>query len=151
MPDQKLGRPETQKYSTEFSTALKEEMALTAETLHVPLTELMVLGYLEALSGLRVEQLRMGFRRARRTLKWFPKPSEVRELAALEAQDLEPSKLLPEARPEWTAQDRKEWIEEMKKVSKTIERAALSEKELEDRKEVLRRQAEKLRSKAKGA
>src|ERR1700676_2101145 len=110
MGELKPGRLENRNRSTEFLEVLKQEMALTAETLNEPLTDLKNVGYLEALSGLRVEQIRMGFRRARRTLKWFPKPREVRELSALEAQDLEPSKLLPEARQEWTAKERKEWL-----------------------------------------
>jgi hypothetical protein len=147
MDELRAGRLETRNRSTEFLDALKQEMALTAETLGEPLTDLKIVGYLEALSVLRIEQIRMGFQRARRMLKWFPKPSEVRELSALEAQDLEPSKVLPEARPEWTAKDRKEWLDKMSKVAKTIEAAALSEKEREERKEVLRTQAEKLRSK----
>ena len=89
--------PATPKCSIEFLEALKQELALTTETLREPLTELMVLGYSEALSDLRVEQLRWGFRRARRTLRWFPKPCEVRELSALEADDLPPLLALPEA------------------------------------------------------
>lgn len=67
--------------SPEFLAALSQEMALTAETMNLQLSELQNIGYLEALSDLSVTEIRAGFKRARKTSNFFPKPIEVRELA----------------------------------------------------------------------
>src|SRR5229473_3117639 len=79
-----------QQLSQEFCETLAQELALTAETLNFELTELAVAGYREALSDMTPEQLRRGFKRARRALNWFPKPAEVRECAYEEWKDTQP-------------------------------------------------------------
>lgn len=103
--------------STEFLEALKYEMALTAETMNQELTALQNMGYIEALSDLNVEQVRAGFKRARRTLQFFPKPAEVRTLAEEEIEETRPKTYyLPEPEPMWTDEDRKKWVEDIYKV-----------------------------------
>lgn len=80
-------QPEMPMHSTEFSETLKQEMFLTASTLKTPIDPPMIIGYQEALADLRPDQIRAGFKRARRTLRFFPKPVDVRELSRLEFED----------------------------------------------------------------
>lgn len=76
------------KRSAEFSETLAREMALTTETFQVQLTELMMVGYSEALAGMTPKGLSLGFRRARRTWKFksLPPPAVIRECAEAEAE-----------------------------------------------------------------
>src|SRR6266849_11024087 len=113
-PLDKRNQKRQKQLSQEFCESLAQELALTAETLNFELTELAVAGYREALSDMTPEQLRRGFKRARRTLNWFPKPAEVRECAYEEWKDTQPvQQYLPEAEPKWTDEDRKQWVQEM--------------------------------------
>lgn len=117
-------RREQQELSPEFLQTLAQELALTAETMNFELTDLAVAGYREALSDLRPDQLRRGFRRARRTLNFFPKPNEVRECAYAEWQDEQPARqYLPEAEPQWTDEDRRQWSQEMEETFAKIKKA----------------------------
>lgn len=119
----KQSQREQQELSPEFLQTLAQELALTAETMNFELTDLAVAGYREALSDLRPDQLRRGFKRARRTLNFFPKPNEVRECAYAEWQDEQPTKYyLPEAEPRWTEEDRKQWGEEMQETFAKIKK-----------------------------
>lgn len=151
---QELEQMGTPKHSTEFSEALKQEMALTAETLNEPLSDMKIVGYLEALSNpvMRVEQIRMGFRRARRTLKWFPKPSEIRELAAIEADGIPVARKLAEHNYEpMSNADREHMKEQLRQVADRLgikKYEAPSEAEIGERKKALRKQAKQILRKA---
>lgn len=111
------GRP---KQSQEFSDVLAREMALTAETLGVQLTELMVAGYAEALAGMTPKIMSLGFRRARKKSRFFPKPIEVREWGYEEWELIRPRFQGLPAPPEPTAEqreaDKKLWEETMSKL-----------------------------------
>lgn len=107
--------------SAEFLEALKHEMALTAETLNHELTELQVLGYLEALADMSVVRLQAGFKRARRTLLFFPRPAEVRSLASDEIEATTPYRCLREPEPMWTEEERKDFVDN---ITKTLEKIA---------------------------
>lgn len=104
---------------SEFSLTLAEEMVTTAEVFRCELTDPMIRGYKEALDDLSPEQLRRGFKRSRRLLTFFPKPSELRECAYEEFREFPPEReVLPE--PIWTDADRKSWSQEMEKVREKL-------------------------------
>lgn len=96
------------KLSAQFLEALEQEMFLTASTLKETLDPPMIVGYQEALSDLRPDQIRAGFKQARKTLRWFPKPVEVRELCRI-AFDESPIGMhqLPEHVAELTPEEKK--------------------------------------------
>jgi hypothetical protein len=76
---------ETPKPSAEFSAALKQNLALFGEIFHQEITPLAVVGYLEALRDLSIEQLNRGCALALRNCKFMPRPAEIREHAQLPA------------------------------------------------------------------
>lgn len=144
-PDNR-NRKQQQQPSAEFLEVLKYEMALTSETMNQELSELQIMGYVEALAGMSIEKLRAGFKRARRTLQFFPKPVEVHELALDEIEETTPKQyFLPEAEPEWSEEDRKKWLEEIRIAcgGKTI-LPAMTEQQVNERREVLRQQRDQL-------
>lgn len=104
--------------SAEFLEVLKYELALTAETMAQELTELQIMGYLEALTGMTVEQIRAGFKRARRTSHFFPKPIEVRELAHEEIEENAPKSYyqLPAHDDSITTEEGRELCADIKKA-----------------------------------
>jgi len=120
----KQNQREQRELSPEFLQTLAQELALTAETMNFELTDLAVAGYREALTDLRPDQLRRGFKRARRMLNFFPKPNEVRECAAAEFEDEQPLRALPE--PEWTKEEQESWRHEMNELREKIKGIATS-------------------------
>lgn len=139
--------------STEFLEALKYEMALTSETMNQELSDLQIMGYVEALSGLSIEKIRAGFKRARRTLQFFPKPVEVRELAIEEIEESEPKQyFLPEPEPVWSDEDRETWLAEIRKACNLKPKyKPPTEQEIKQRRQFLQKQADELKAKSKTA
>jgi hypothetical protein len=72
-------------------------MAILAEAYAEPLTPARIRVYVQDLADLSPEQLAVGFARARRGLKFFPRISEIRELAGATAEGNEDA----EARAAW--------------------------------------------------
>jgi hypothetical protein len=64
-------------------------MAILAEAFAEPLTPARIRVYVQDLADLSPEQLAVGFARARRALKFFPRISEIRELAGASNDDAE--------------------------------------------------------------
>jgi len=60
---------------------ISDELTVLAEAFGEPLTEQRQEIYCSGLVDISQDQLRVGFRRARYELKWFPKLAELRELA----------------------------------------------------------------------
>lgn len=151
-PDNRNRRP-TPQPSTEFCQVLKYEMAMTAETMNQELSELQIMGYVEALSGLSIEKLRAGFKRARRTLQFFPKPVEVWQLALDELEESAPKQyFLPEPEPVWSDEDRATWLAEIRKACNLKPKyKPPTEQEIEQRRQTLQKQAEELKAKSKTA
>lgn len=139
--------------SPEFLEALKYEMAITSETMNQELSELQIMGYVEALSELSIEKLRAGFKRARRTLLFFPKPIEVQQLALDEIEEAAPKQyFLPEPEPAWSDEDRATWLAEIRKACNLKPKyKPPTEQEIEQRRQTLLKQAEELKAKSKTA
>lgn len=136
---------EQRELSPEFLQTLAQELALTAETMNFELTDLAVAGYREALSDLRPDQLRRGFKRARRVLNFFPKPNEVRECAYLEFQDEQPIRqYLPEAEPVWSEEDRRKWTADIAAACGKKIFTPPTQEEWDARRELLKQQAAQL-------
>lgn len=94
------------------------------------------------------------FGRCLKACDYWPKVSEIRQAYAIKAEEVSPSRSLPEADPEWTANDRQTWAELMQQTGEKLKVprkvAPLSNEEFSKRKLLLKKQAEELTAKAKG-
>jgi hypothetical protein len=94
-----------------------------------------------------IQKLRAGFKRARRTLQFFPKPVEVHQLAVDEIDENTPKQyFLPEAEPEWSEEDRKKWLEEIRIAcgGKKMVSPPMTEQQVNERRELLQKQKDQL-------
>ena len=74
--------------STPHSRWVAEQLAILAEAFGEALTPVRILVYVQDLEDLAPEQLAVGFARARREFKFFPRISELRTLAGASADDV---------------------------------------------------------------
>lgn len=77
----KNGRTDQRTPSRELLELLARELLLTGAMFRTEITELISVGYREALSDLTPSEIERGFREARKKLKFFPLAAEIRELA----------------------------------------------------------------------
>jgi|SRR5262249_24475959 len=87
--------PKRQSQSSRVEWRTKQLLAL-AEVFREPLTAECMAMYVESLSDMTDNQIRVSIGRAVRELKWFPKPAELRELAGANAEQQDQAEL---ARP----------------------------------------------------
>jgi hypothetical protein len=64
-----------------------EAMYLLGDTFNEPVTELRIEGYFAALNDFEMQDINVAVRHAMRTCKFFPKPVELREMIAGNAED----------------------------------------------------------------
>lgn len=136
--------------SVEFSETMKRELVLTAACFQASIDELLCLAYLEALRDLSPPLIHLGFKKARRSLAFFPKPVEVRELAfeEFEAEKRKEPRALPEPELVWTDEDRRQWREDIARACGVKPPPLpLSQEQINERAQTLRAQRDELLSK----